>query len=213
MNCINNELLIIVEQAMKDSKGSFLRSIVYKLNDDLQFIDSCTVRDTYFEQTSKYVHAFQNFIFCGSETVYLYYSDIYGDWRNPLEPVLRDTLYSMENNRLIPDLKLKFKNDGMDGYGNKYIQLYNIYRSSRYVFSFFRNDVNPGFFNFCYDMKTGTGYTMKDGYTDDINKIEKHVRILPLNLSTELFYYLHTNMNPDDLEEPNPTLYIGKLKR
>jgi len=27
------------------------------------------------------------------------------------------------------------------------------------------------------------------------------------------FYYWHTHMDADSLEEPNPTLYIGKLKK
>lgn len=66
---------------------------------------------------------------------------------------------------------------------------------------------------FCYDTKTGKGYNMQGGYTDDIKQIEKRVYIRPFNLDTERFYYLHTTMKPGDLEEPNPTLYIGKLKK
>ena len=66
---------------------------------------------------------------------------------------------------------------------------------------------------FCYDTKTGKGYNMLDGYSDDINRIEKPIAIRPLSTDSEMFYYLHTNMKPDDREEPNPTLYIGKLKK
>ncbi|GHT48722.1 hypothetical protein FACS189440_12990 [Bacteroidia bacterium] len=57
------------------------------------------------------------------------------------------------------------------------------------------------------------GYNMQDGYTDDINQIEDRLSLRPFNFDTEMFYYLHTNMKPGDLEEPNPTLYIGKLKK
>ena len=213
INYINDELLIMVEQVgKKDSKGSFQHSVVYKLNEDLQIIDSCTIRDTYFEQTAKSAHIFQNFLLFGNDIIFLYYSDIYSNRQVPSENVLRDTLYTLKNNHLFPELKLKFKNDGVDGYGNKFIQLYNVYRSSRYVFAFYRNDVKGGFYHFCYDMKTGTGFNMQDGYTDDINKIEKPLSIRPINTNTELFYYWHTHMSPDDIEEPNPTLYIGKLK-
>ena len=35
----------------------------------------------------------------------------------------------------------------------------------------------------------------------------------PMSNNTKLFYYLHTHIKPDALEEPNPTLYIGKLKK
>ena len=54
---------------------------------------------------------------------------------------------------------------------------------------------------------------MLDGYTDDINGIEKRVRISPLVTDSEIFYYWHTHMKPEDKEEPNPTLYIIKLKK
>jgi len=54
---------------------------------------------------------------------------------------------------------------------------------------------------------------MRDGYIDDIDKIEQRKKIRPLNFNSEIFYYWHTHMNEGDLEEPNPTLYIGTLKK
>ncbi|MDR0542016.1 MAG: hypothetical protein LBH19_07355 [Dysgonamonadaceae bacterium] len=70
-------------------------------------------------------------------------------------------------------------------------------------------------YDFCYDTKTGKGYHMQGGYTDDISPMEKRgmIHLRPSVLDPEQFYYLHTPEKPDDLEEPNPTLYIGKLKR
>ena len=67
--------------------------------------------------------------------------------------------------------------------------------------------------HFCYDTKTGKAYNMEEGYIDDIHGIDKRVRIRPFVTDTELFYYTHTHLNPDDFEEPNPTLYIIKLKK
>ena len=214
MNFINNELLIVVEHApRKDSKGVFQHSAVYKLNDDLQVIDSCTIRDTYFERAGMYIHPYENFLLFGNGNTYLYYSDIYFNQQNPFENVLRDTLYCLKNNHLIPELKLKFNNDGIDGSGNKFIWLYNIYRSSRFVFAFYLNERSNNLNHFCYDIETGTGYNMQEGYTDDINKIDRRIKILPLITNTEMFYYWHTHIKPDDPEEPNPTLYIGTLKK
>ena len=214
INYVNSELLIVVERVdMADSKGPFQHSVVYKLNDNLQIIDSCTIRDTYFDQTSKYVHIYQNFILYGNNIIQLYYSDIYNKMQNPLEPVLRDTLYSIKKNHLIPELKLLFKNDGIDGYGNKHIQLYNIYRSSRYVFALYRNDNRMGYYYFCYDITKKNGYNMKNGYKDDIYIIDKPIKIYPFNSDTEMFYYWHTHIKADDIEESNPTLYIGTLKK
>ena len=214
LNYISNDLLMVVDQLGKqDEKGLYNHSVIYTMNDDMQIIDSCTIRDTYFERIALYMHPYDNIILNGNEAIYLYYSDIYFNEQLPFETVLRDTLYSLKNNHLFPALKLKFKNDGIDGDGNKFIQLFNIYRSAQYVFAFYHNDNKNNFYHFCYDIDSGKGYNMQDGYTDDIHHIETPVKIRPLNLNTEMFYYWHTHMNPDDKEEPNPTLYIGTLKK
>lgn len=55
---------------------------------------------------------------------------------------------------------------------------------------------------------------MKDGYTDDINKIGERVSIRPFDSDPERFYYLYTDKDQAvGLDEPNPTLYIGTLKK
>ncbi|GHT59008.1 hypothetical protein AGMMS50239_04690 [Bacteroidia bacterium] len=210
INYISGELLLLVNRINSDSKEVYSHSTLYQLSNDLQFVDSCTIRDLNFERFNGTLHHYENFILKGNKSVYLYYGDFFIR-NNSVEKVLRDTLYRFENNRLIPELKLKFKNDE----SGKFINLYNIYRSSRYIFAVYGNANNPGkIYSFCYDTKTGKGYNMQDDkYMDDINQIEDPVRICPFNLDTEMFYYLHTHMKPDDLEEPNPTLYIGKLKK
>ena len=211
MNYINEKLLFIADEMDydSDSKQVYSRAILYQLNDNLQLIDSCTIRNLYVESSSGTpIYWGDDFLLKGSKSVYLYYGDFF--WRKNLEEkVLRDTLYQFEKNHLIPDLKLKFKNEG------KFIHLYNIYRSSRYIFAVYNYENHTCFF--CYDTKTGKGYNIKtqdgNGYIDDINQIEKRIRVRPFSLDTEMFYYLHTHIDPDDLEEPNPTLYIGTFKK
>jgi len=216
INYINNELLVIVEYTGREyEKGIFNHSIIYQLNEELQITDSCTIRNDYFETKtlSFFYYTYDDFILNCNSTIYLYYPYFYNDEQNPKETALQDTLYRFEKNYLIPELKMKFKNDGMDGSGNRIITLLNIYRSSRYTFAIYYNNRDRKSYCFCYDTKTEKGYNMKDGYVDDINQIDKPVTILPLNSNTEMFYYWHTTIKPDDLEEPNPTIYIGKLKK
>jgi hypothetical protein len=89
-----------------------------------------------------------------------------------------------------------------------------MYKSSRFVFAVFGHVIRNEYYRFCYDTKTGKGFTMKDGYTDDIHNIADRVSIRPLDSDVEKFYYVHTNLDENDsLEEPNPTLYIGTLKK
>ena len=211
----NEELLIIGHDINKDSETGIynMSALLYRLNDNSEVIDSCIFRTNSFTGGSVSLTSSSNFILRGRTSDYMYYSEVYNERANPVENVLRDTLYCLKKNKLAPELKLKFKNDGISG-GSKFIDLSNIYRSSRYVFSIYKNNQNKkNKYHFCYDTKTGKGYNMRDGYTDDINGIEEPVTIYPFNHNTEMFYYLHTNMKPDDLEEPNPTLYIGRLKK
>ena len=222
---LNNELLFIASQDALENEienrkaNSATKHSLYRLKDDFQMLDSCVILKQYLETTYRVyipnIYYSRDFIFKGNSSLYLYYCENYLPQFPPMEIVLRDTLYHFEDNQRIPDLKLNFKNDGIDRGGNKFIHLFNIFRSSRYVFSIYQRDVivNSSWYHFCYDTKTGKGYNMQDGYTDDINGIEKRVSIRPLVTNSELFYYWHTNMKPNDKEEPNPTLYIIKLKK
>ena len=208
INYINNELLIVTDDSRgKDTRGLYSRSSVYWLDDKLQITDSCVIRNVYLEIESGFHIKHANYLTPCDSAVYLYYPDNYSE---SIEKIQRDTLYRMDNKYIVPELKLKFKNEGV----SKFINLFNIYRSSRYIFATYNNDNKRGkIYFFCYDTKTGKGYNMQDGFMDDINQIEEPVMIRPFNLDTEMFYYLHTNIKPGDLEEPNPTLYIGKLKK
>ena len=167
------------------------------------------IRDLYFESVYRVtLHRNSDFVLKGTNSTYLYYGDFFFEMDKLTKRALCDTLYLLENNRLIPELKLKFKNDGI----GTPIHLTNIYRSSRYVFAVYMNRNEKNFYTFCYNTKTEKWYHTQD-FIDDINQIEKPVHVRPFNLDTEMFYYLHTNMKPDDHEEPNPTLYIGRLKK
>ena len=209
LNYINDELLLLVRKFVQTNKGTYSRSELLHLNDALQITDSCTLADLYFEKIpgGGYSHRYSDFIIKGSKYTQVYYGDFYNRYHGE-ERFLCDTLYRFEKRKFIPELKLKFKNDGVF----KFIKICNIYRSSRYVFTVFFNYSRRDFYISCYDTKTEKGYIVQDGFIDDINQISP-ARIRPFKLDSEIYYYLHTNMKPDDLEEPNPTLYIGKLKK
>jgi hypothetical protein len=192
-----------------------LKKKVYRMNDDFQVKDSIICFESYFEDSVNGEYRFPDYIVKNGTSIYFYPKELYSKWDPPTVKILRDTLYRLEENQLIPELILKFANDGIDRYGDKIINLFNFYRSSRYIFANYRYNPNnryrdrdrefPKTSYFCYNML--------EGYTYDINRIEERVIIHPLTTNSEYFYYWHTNMKPNDLQEPNPTLYIGKLKK
>ena len=220
INYINDELFLTLTDVQGPVAKDTAKSILYRMNHNFQVTDSCIFRENYYEHNYGGAGS-GDYIVKNNTSVYLYLPEVYPKWQAPVIKVLRDTLYRIGDNHLIPELKLKFRNDGFDSAGDKIIDLRNIYRSSRYVFAMYhfnpfnkqRNTERFKSYYFCYDTKTGQGYNMLNGYTDDINGIEERVGIRPLHTDSEIFYYWHTNMKPDDPEEPNPTLYLIKLKK
>ena len=211
---INDNFFLIVEQWQSNENKMNKLSAILKLNTEFQITDSCIIRDDGFKKITRMYHFHEYSLFYNNSIIYIYYPDLYADEGNPIELVLRDTLYRFEKNNLIPELKLVFKNNGLERNGNKYIQLSNFYRSSRYVFAVYGNRRNSKTYRYCFDTVTTKGYNvLNDEFIDDIHQIGDLIKIRPVTMNTEYYYYLHTNMNPNDLEEPNPTLYIGKLKK
>jgi len=216
---LNDDMFIMADQFVgmnergADAPGTFSQPKLYKVDDNFRITDSITYRKTFYESLMFYAHIWNNLILNSNSNSYVYFPDYMGGKKKASEPSLQDTLYRFEKNKLIPDIKLQFKNDGISG-SEKIIELGGIYRSTRFVFAVYINKSGgAGLFRFCYDIKTKMGYNMKSGFTDDINQIEKRINIRPFNSNTEMFYYWHTHMKPDDRDEPNPTLYIGKLKK
>ena len=211
MNYIDGKLLLLVEK-FDDNTSGIINSqpTLFQLNKDMQVVDSCIIRNLHIESNiSMVLNRNADFILKGTKSTYLYYGDFWV--RMPLgEKMLCDTLYRLEDNQLIPELKLKFRNE----VNSIFLSLYNIYRSSRYVFSTYTTREQRGnYYLFCYDTKTNKGYSQLNGLTDDIHRIENPKSIRPFSLDTEMFYYFHTHIKDDDRDEPNPTLYIGKLKK
>lgn len=206
MNCVKDELILIKEYSQEsDGENTFNRFVAFKLNGDMHVLDSIEIRKVYNAKRFTY-NLFEDYVTFDENNTYLYFSEINA------ERLIRDTLYCFDNNQLVPHLKLSFK-DGIASDGWRSIYLFNIYKSSRFVFSVYSDREMKIPYCFCYDLETNKEYNMKEGYTDDIHDVGKVV-IRPLSPNLDKFYYLHTNMDEtSDLEEPNPTLYIGTLKK
>ena len=182
-----------------------MRTMIYKINSKLFFTDSLKIKNLDLTARIYVTNTNCNYITCLEEDMYIYYPEI-----TPKsfmhKYIFNDTLYQIKDKALIPHLRLKFSDEKSSEYKN----VHYIYRSARYTFTKYINEAVECFF--CYDMKEKKGYNMKVGYIDDIHIGEK-VRIRPLDSDANKFYYLHTNMSDSQKEEPNPTLYIGTLKK
>ena len=201
----NDNLYYLTNISEKVNGDNINISFLYTTDDNLTISDSLEIfkikSNSYGTVGSK-----TNYMCNDGENTYLYLGDA------SLNPLVIDTLYQLKNNRLIPFLNLKFNNKGLNIAGEKDIDILSLYKSSRYVFSQYGNNtLNKPYF-FYYDIKTGKGYKCTNYFTDDIHTKE-NFRISPLDSNSNMFYYLHTNIDDNAKEEPNPTLYIGTLKK
>ena len=122
------------------------------------------------------------------------------------EPLVRDTLYVLDKNRLKPYAKLKFSDENSSHKKN----INSILRTSNLLIAeFFRISEKEKQY-FCYDFRSKTGKTMTGGFLDDVHDTGlAEIRLL----NNRYFYFWKEaeDLSPSE-EEPNPTLYIGKLK-
>ena len=212
----NNNLFIVSSQVINNKgKKTLHKSMVFTMNRDFQLIDSCIIWNLLLDQSIFFNSNFVNYVFGIDTTVYVYYPEILSlsirkEYSQLLtdERIFYDTLYRFENNQLIPELKLKFTKNGKEWGGIKDIQITSIYRSSRFIFIEYHNALQKTMISYCYDLKTGKHYDC----VDKMFTISKWIKLIPDKHNPELIYYWKTNFKPDDLFEPNPTLYIGRLK-
>ncbi|GHT65134.1 hypothetical protein AGMMS50239_24220 [Bacteroidia bacterium] len=184
--------------------GFVNRSVLYHIDNDLQIIDSLEIMKEFLQKWTITTNPQSHYITFDGKNTYLYYPALAS------KTMVTDTLYRFDGSELVPCLKVRFSDEGATRNGERTKNVMNIYKTQRFVFV--RYYARLGILLFCYDSKTDKGYNMVDGFDDDIHHTGK-ADIRPLDLAAGTFYYLHTKEDESLKEEPNPTLYIGTLKK
>jgi len=196
----NDELLVVGEK--REFKEIHKILDIYRLNDELQLMDSCRIRDIYYRKNRFHSSARNSYFSNVDSRVSFYYPEYYHKDINISKKVLYDTLYRVENGQLIPEMKLNIKNSNRWIADEKF-DIAHIYRSSRFIFIDYFNKKNSVY---CYDLETGKTY-------NDLTFEPDKCNYYPVDNNPEFLFRLYTKINSDDFEEPNPTLYLIKLKK
>jgi hypothetical protein len=207
--CYTNGSLSVISTTIgeKAENGFINRTVLYHIDNNLQIIDSLEIKKVLLSMVVEALNSRSDYINFDDKNTYLYYPVL------PSEAIVRDTLYRLGNSELVPCLKIRFSDEGSTINGKRSKNILNIFKSQRFVFVQYLQKIGKkGLFLFCYDTKTDKGYNMENGVDDDIHHTGK-VDIRPLDLAAGTFYYLHTKEDESLEEEPNPTLYIGTLKK
>lgn len=130
------------------------------------------------------------------------------------EPVLRDTLYEVAKNSLIPSIKFDFGKEGVPQNGKKPVFIKNIYKTSNYLFAEYsfqgKNMI------YCLDGRNKISFVVSEGFRDDyFNTGIIHLK--PLDLKNESMYFVKDAFFVKDKiigvsENSNPVIFIVKLK-
>jgi len=126
INYINNELLAVVWTVGEDDEhGIFNQAQVYRMDNEFQITDSCSIMKKYGVTSTSFNNSLTHILLALNSAVYVCYpfsdaiSPMHRDMirtriKGPLTTFMQDTIFRLENSQLVPELKLKFKNDGID---------------------------------------------------------------------------------------------------
>jgi hypothetical protein len=131
------------------------------------------------------------------------------------EPILRDTLYRLEGNRMVPAIKVDFS-DFLEVNGKgKNISIQNINRTDKYLIAEYGYKSKPRLF--VHDFSSGKQYNLTEGFADDIFGTGKVV-LRPLDIKFEQMYFAKYGYElarkiEGVTENDNPVLFIFDFKK
>jgi hypothetical protein len=196
------------------------KAFLYLYNYDYKIADSILLRSIGLDNVFFTGGGDQFYVSSIKNGNYIYYPVVIP------ESTIRDTLYKLEGMQLIPSIKLDFSTDlkirnnvvlpnGRKLSNVKNVDIYNFYRSNRYVFAEYSLDSTRHLF--CYDLVENKGYNKIENINDDIFGINTPKRIRPVNLSNEEFYFIKYGYELDGIvdsvdENSNPVIFFLKTK-
>ena len=204
-----------------------VKTMIYKYDNSFQVVDSILFRDVVYP-IGFGINSWPYYISNLKSGLYFYYST-----QSP-EPLLRDTLFRIEESKVSPVLKTDFsdelivRNVTSDQYfaamqsGNslardiRNITINNVYRTENYVFVEY-DKLKTEFFWYCYDRAGKKGYNIKAGFYDDYFGTDSLATVRPLDLKNDLFYFYKEGYEVAGIidgvvENNNPVLFMLETK-
>ena len=206
----NNQLWAFFTEYGKSDDGKFEnRNKVYKysleggvLEDSLLFK---TIRP---DRQAGTISPHMQYLSETSEHLYIYCPVLIA------EPIIRDTLYYLQGNKLIPAVKIDFSDIAVTTDKSKNISIQNINRTQRYLFVCYNYKQRNRLF--LYDFSASFQYNLTDGFNDDIFETGK-IMPRPLDLKLGQMYFVKDGYELEGIidgvdENSNPVLFIVDLK-
>ncbi len=209
----------IAEFAVKQTDGkSHNISKLIKLDSTLNPIDSTIVNDVGLIQGFSFINPSASYFSSAGDRNYFYYPSVL------IEPVVRDTLFHIENDKLIPAIKFNFgeeitkltqnQKQVKDVPPYKKFRIMGICATMQYLFVNYSLEDKDYFAS--YNSDNEIIFNMENGFNDDFYQTGK-VILKPLNYATNYMYFIKEGFEIADKidivdENDNPVLMLVKLK-
>ncbi|REG84546.1 6-bladed beta-propeller [Algoriphagus antarcticus] len=203
LNVSNDDLLLITNiDSEKKPSGNISNTILYRLDQSLELKDSTLFRSVLIKDNVLRGFTTQLFISNTGDDTYLYTPVFYDEF------FLRDTLYQIKSDSIVPTSKFNFVDFTFSDKGEKNISIKNIVSSKSYYICHYARDKELMFF--IYDKLKNKGFHTRKGLIDEFGEAQF---IYPLDLSNDRFYFIiKSEFISSDKEELNPTIGIVELK-
>ncbi|MGW8121887.1 6-bladed beta-propeller [Roseivirga echinicomitans] len=197
------EVYFTKDESAEDGKGFVKRSLLYKIHDNAVIEDSVVTKIVKIKKQVYTVFQRAKYLSADLDQKFFYQPVLIP------EEIIRDTLYEVKNNQLIPALKLSFGGStrGVDGMKSIYIK--SIIRSENFLFAEYLNSGNR---LFVYDFNKSKGYNLKEGINGGKYTNNETLELFPLNNESNEFYFNSKIVSDEDSYEPNPTLFFVQFK-
>ncbi|UCS95070.1 6-bladed beta-propeller [Echinicola marina] len=173
----------------------------YKLDPDLEINDSLPIRNMQLDKETAAMFPYKHYLSQFNGENYFYLPVLIN------ESILRDSLYQIKDEKLIPVLKLNFEPPYISEEGIKKIAIKNVVNSPSFLTcEYDREGMRMLYF---YNKNEDKGINIKEGFVDEAGE---NVIIRPLDLENNIFYYIKAaEYTYADAEEPNPSIVLVKL--
>ena len=202
LDIVDNSLSLIAAEDGVQSGDKFInRRSLFKLDKDLTITDSLPLLHIEMDQQTGASYPYKNYISKVDDEDFIY-TPVLID-----ESVIRDTLYSFEDNVLNPFIKLNFPPPVLNEEGSKLIMIKNVILSENYLVCEYNREGSSMFYignrNKDFSVNATDGLLLED---------EELVTLRPFDLSKDQFYFVKTyNFSDTSEEELNPIIGIVSL--
>ncbi|WP_192349834.1 6-bladed beta-propeller [Algoriphagus sp. Y33] len=195
-------LVISKKSGIQVGTGYSSQTFVYSLNTSLDLIDSVLFRTEIHKKNTYSGFTTKNYISKNNNGLFLYTPVLIS------EKFIRDTLYKIDADSVVPIMKFNFEDPTMSSDDVKTIDLYNVMYSTSYLLCQYSRNKIPMLF--IYNIDNGIGYNFKRGI---LNEQGNRLQLKPLDLANDIFYFIQEGVFFDSSsEELNPSIGIVELK-